>query len=76
MKQKAPPREFNLHEAYQGYDGRWYTIERRPYHGYAVVAWRFENGLFEREYTDPYQLFAKYDYAEHDLRGKGCKGNG
>ena len=75
MKQKAALREFNLHEAYQGYDGRWYTIERRPY-AYAVVAWRFSNGLFERDYTDPYQLFEKYDYAEENLRRKGCKGNG
>ena len=76
MKQKFAPREFNLHEAYQGFDGRWYTIERRPYRGYAVVEWRFDNGLFERIHTDPYQLFATYGYAEENLRGKGCKGNG
>ena len=69
-------REFNLHEAYQGYDGRFYTIERRAYHGYAVVTWDFVNGLFERSYNEPYQMFAKYDYAENCLRGKGCKGNG
>lgn len=69
-------REFNLHEAYLGWDGCWYTIERRPYKGYAVVSWRFVNGLYERDDRDPYQLFARYDYAESYLRGKGCIGNG
>lgn len=76
MKQTAARREFNLHEAYQGSDGRWFTIERRPYKGYSVVAWRFDNGLYERDDRDPYQLFAKYEYAESNLRGKGCRGNG
>ena len=76
MKQKAAHREFKLHEAYQGYDGHYYTIERRAYQGYAVVTWNFVNGLFERSYTDPYKVFAKYDYAEDCLRGKGCNGNG
>ena len=75
MKPKAGPREFNLHEAYQGYDGCWYTIERRPYHGYDVVEWGFDNGLFDRVGTDHYQVFAKYKDAENYLRGKGCKGN-